>query len=58
MNLCNQWWYLRDDFNVPFQGNFLHGATYRMFENFFDMPAMLLCARLIDVMDKEVSNLT
>ena len=26
-----------------------------MFENFFDMPAMLLCARLIDIVDKEVS---
>ncbi|CAB3994135.1 Hypothetical predicted protein [Paramuricea clavata] len=35
------------------KGNFLHGATYRMFENFFDMPAMLLCARLIDIVDKE-----
>ena len=37
------------------QGNFLRGATYRMFENFFDMPAMMLCARLIDIVDKEVS---
>jgi hypothetical protein len=27
-----------------------------MFENFFDMPAMMLCARLIDIVDKEVSR--
>ena len=45
-------------FTISFQGNFLHGATYRMFENFFDMPAMLLCARLIDIVDKEVSAMS
>ncbi|XP_028411756.1 5'-nucleotidase domain-containing protein 1-like isoform X2 [Dendronephthya gigantea] len=35
------------------KGNFLRSATFRMFENFFDMPAMLLCARLIDIMDTQ-----
>ncbi|XP_046849682.1 5'-nucleotidase domain-containing protein 1-like [Xenia sp. Carnegie-2017] len=31
------------------KGHLTRGGNYRMFENFFDMPAMLMCARLIDL---------
>lgn len=40
-----------------FLGHLTRGGNYRMFENFFDMPAMLMCARLIDLENDLVCEL-
>ena len=32
-------------------------SMFRVFENYFDLPVMVTCARLIDIIDKKVNGL-
>jgi len=39
---------------ISFSGT---ASMFRVFENYFDLPVMVICARLIDIIDKKVNGL-
>ena len=38
---------------ISFSGT---ASMFRVFENYFDLPVMVICARLIDIIDKKVNG--
>ena len=31
-------------------------SIFRVFENYFDLPVVIICARIVDTIDKKVQN--
>ena len=40
---------------ISFSGT---ASMFRVFENYFDLPVMVICARLIDIIDEKVMDMT